>query len=147
MTKEFFNRVGGFDASFPVCEDYDLWLRVAVVEPVRLLDVPLVVKRGGHADQLSRSMWGMDRFRIAAIRKLLYQGLDREKREWAVEALRRKIAIMAGGARKRGREGDAEAYEAMLSEFCEESIGYVGTIDPRIRTDQRISPADHRALA
>jgi glycosyltransferase involved in cell wall biosynthesis len=147
MTKEFFNRVGGFDASFPVCEDYDLWLRVAVVEPVRLLDVPLVVKRGGHADQLSRSMWGMDRFRIAAIRKLLYQGLDREKREWAVEALRRKIAIMAGGARKRGREGDAEAYEAMLSEFCEESIGHVGTIDPRIRTDQRISPADHRALA
>jgi glycosyltransferase involved in cell wall biosynthesis len=147
MTKEFFDRVGGFDESFPVCEDYDLWLRVAVIESVPLIGIPLVVKRGGHADQLSHSMWGMDRFRIAAIRKLLRRGLDQEKRQWAVEVLRRKIAIVAAGARKRGREGDAGAYEAMLSEFCEESIGHVGTSDPGIRADQGISSAYHRALA
>jgi len=31
---------------------------------------PLIVKRGGHADQLSRTA-GLDKFRIAAIVKLL----------------------------------------------------------------------------
>jgi glycosyltransferase involved in cell wall biosynthesis len=142
MSNEFFDRLGGFDETFPVCEDYELWLRVAVEQPVALIETPLVVKRGGHADQLSRSMWGMDRFRIAAIRKLLRQGLDREKHQWAVEALTQKIAIVAEGARKRGREDDAKAYEAMLSEFCEESIGHVGRSDSRIRGEQRISPAN-----
>ena len=147
MTNEFFHRIGGFDESFPVCEDYELWLRVALAEQVPLIELPLVVKRGGHADQLSRSMWGMDRFRIAAIRKLLYQGLDQEKRRWAVEALRQKVSIVVEGARKRGREGDAESYEAILSEFCKDSIGDVGTSDPRIRAGQGVSPAYHRALA
>jgi len=140
ITKEFFSRVGGFDEAFPVCEDYDLWLRIAIEQPVPLIEVPLVVKRGGHADQLSRSMWGMDRFRIAAIRKVLRYGLDQERREWAVEALRRKTLIVVQGARKRGRDEEAKAYEAMLSDFCEESIGNVGRRHPRIREDQRISP-------
>ena len=142
MSKEFFDRLEGFDEAFPVCEDYELWLRVAVEQPVPLIESLLVVKRGGHADQLSRSMWGMDRFRIAAIRKLLRQGLDRERHQWAVEALTRKIAIVAEGARKRGREDDAQAYAAMLSELCGESIGHVGRSDSRIREDQRISPAN-----
>jgi glycosyltransferase involved in cell wall biosynthesis len=141
IAAEVFSRVGGFDESFPVCEDYDLWLRIAIEQSVPLIESPLVVKRGGHADQLSRSMWGMDRFRIAAICKVLRRGLNREKHEWAVEALRRKTAVVAQGARKRGREEEAQAYEAMLSEFCEESVGNVGRSHLRVREDQRISPA------
>lgn len=141
IAKEFFSQIGGFDETFPVCEDYDLWLRIAVEQPVPLIESPLVVKRGGHADQLSHSMWGMDRFRIAAILKVLRRGLDREKHEWAVDALKRKTAIMAQGARKRGREEEAKVYEAMLSEICKEPVRDVARSNPRICESQGVSPA------
>ena len=116
MTKELFDSAGGFDESLPVCEDYDLWLRIAVCHSVHLIDIPLVIKRGGHADQLSRSVWGMDRFRVLAIVKLLNAGMVGEKRQWAFETLRRKTAILAAGAIKRGRHEDARKFEALLAD-------------------------------
>ncbi|MBI2350389.1 MAG: glycosyltransferase, partial [Deltaproteobacteria bacterium] len=97
MTRELFERVGGFDETFIVCEDYDLWLRVSVDTPVYLIPDPLVLKRGGHKDQLSRSTWGLDRFRVMAIKKLLKSELSYEKREWVMEVLRKKTAILAHG--------------------------------------------------
>ena len=73
------------------------------VIPVFLIDSPLVIKRGGHADQLSRSVWGMDRFRVLAIAKLLRAtALRGEKRQWALDTLRQKTAILAAGAGKGG---------------------------------------------
>lgn len=114
MTRELFARVGGFDESFPVCEDYDLWLRISRDTPIHLIPEQLVIKRGGHADQLSRSTWGLDRFRVVAIKKLLGCGLSGEKRRWALQALKRKTAILAQGARKRGKREEAAGYEAML---------------------------------
>jgi glycosyltransferase involved in cell wall biosynthesis len=120
MTREFFDMTGGFDESFPVCEDYDLWLRIAAEHPVHLIPVPLVIKRGGHADQLSRSTWGLDRFRVRAIKGLLDSGLRGEKRTWAVATMARKAAILAQGARKRKREGEALEYEALLADFAGE---------------------------
>ncbi len=120
MTRDLFIAAGGFDEAFPVCEDYDLWLRIAACRPVSLVPQALVVKRGGHADQLSHSTWGMDRYRIAALYKLMRQGLDAEKREWVLRELKRKVAILAGGARKRGKEAEAAAYQSMLVRFVED---------------------------
>lgn len=126
MTRELFERVGGFDETFTVCEDYDLWLRVAVDTPVPLIPVPLVLKRGGREDQLSRSTWGLDRFRVLALRKLLRSGLSAcpaqvglrgEKRRWVMEALANKVAVLVQGARKRGKEGEALGYESILAQF------------------------------
>jgi len=115
MTRELFEEVGGFDESLPVCEDYDLWLRVAARDtPVPLLAEALTIKRGGHGDQLSRSTWGLDRFRVQALEKLLPR-LRGEKREWVLEVLRRKIGILAHGARKRGKHCEAGHYEAILA--------------------------------
>lgn len=122
MTKDLFNQSGGFDERFPVCEDYDLWLRIALDHLVPLISTPLVVKRGGHADQLSHSLWGMDRYRVQSLRKLLRNGLSGEKREWVIEALRRKIFILSQGARKRKKESEAAAYERILSEFLQEGL-------------------------
>jgi glycosyltransferase involved in cell wall biosynthesis len=116
MTRSLFDGVGGFDESFPVCEDYDLWLRISVRHVVPLIPKALVVKRGGHPDQLSRSIWGMDRYRVRSLQNLLLKGLPGEKREWAVEAFKRKTSVLCKGARKRGKEGEATAYEGMLSE-------------------------------
>jgi glycosyltransferase involved in cell wall biosynthesis len=119
MTKELFYLAGGFDESFPVCEDYDLWLRIAVGHPVYLIDRPLVTKRGGHADQLSRSVWGMDRFRVLAIAKLLRAGIVGEKRQWALDSLRQKTSILAAGAAKRGKLDEARKFAALQDEFLQ----------------------------
>jgi glycosyltransferase involved in cell wall biosynthesis len=120
LTKELFDEVGGFDERLPVCEDYDLWLRIAAALPFGLIDEPLTIKRGGHPDQLSRTVWGMDRYRVAALRKLLDAGVDGEKRTWIIAVLRRKLTILAEGARKRGKHEDSTAYRAMLGEFVQE---------------------------
>ena len=122
MTRDVFDRVGGFDESFPVCEDYDLWLRIAINHPIALLPELLVVRRGGHADQLSRSSWGMDRYRVRALQKLLWAGLSGFRREAALAVLRRKIAILATGARKRGKLSEAAGYASILAEFEVERI-------------------------
>ena len=115
MTRDLFSRVGGFDEAFVVCEDYDLWLRIAVDNEISLIPDPLTVKRGGHEDQLSRSTWGLDRYRILAIEKLLRSGLRGEKRRWALEALAAKVAILAQGARKRSKVSEALVYERILA--------------------------------
>ena len=114
MRRELFDRVGGFDESFPVCEDYDLWLRISKDTGVPLIPEALVTRRGGHADQLSRSTWGFDRFRVQAIGSLIEAGLDAEKSGWALEAMAKKVTILARGFRKRGNESMAREYEDRL---------------------------------
>jgi glycosyltransferase involved in cell wall biosynthesis len=112
LRRELLESVGGFDESLKVCEDYDLWLRLASRVRFGLVSEPLVIKRGGHADQLSRSVWGLDRFRIAALLKLLSTGaVSGERRRAVVETLQAKCAIVANGARRRGRDSEAERYQ------------------------------------
>ncbi len=114
MRRDLFERVGGFDESLPVCEDYDLWLRIVKDTEVPLIPETLVTKRGGHADQLSRSTWGFDRFRVHSIANLLETGLDGEKAGWALEAMAKKVTILTQGFRKRGNEAMAREYEERL---------------------------------
>ena len=110
--RSVFERVGLFDESLPVCEDYDLWLRVTASYRVDLVDRPLVVKHGGHADQLSRSRWGLDRFRIRALERAWRElPLERSDRLATLEKLLEKIDIVTGGARKRGRQREVAALE------------------------------------
>jgi hypothetical protein len=120
-------------------------LRLGRREPVGLLDEPLVIRRGGHADQLSRSLWGMDRYRVLALQKLLRSGLDGSRREAAIAALRRKVEVLASGARKRGKARDANVYEDIVAEFTQEQ--HDGKGNPRLLDDERLSPADAGALA
>lgn len=117
MSRALFDKLGGFDESMPVCEDYDLWLRIAVDHRIALLPEPLTIKRGGHMDQLSRSVWGMDRYRVRALQKLLRNGLRGFRRDATLNVLRRKAGILAAGARKRGKLSEAAAYESISNEF------------------------------
>lgn len=71
LHKSVFEKVGLFDESLPACEDYDLWLRITAVYEVIYLETPFIRKYGGHEDQLSRQYWGMDRFRVLALQKIL----------------------------------------------------------------------------
>jgi glycosyltransferase involved in cell wall biosynthesis len=105
--------LGGFDETLPACEDYDLWLRVCSRYPVLYVDEPLLIKHGGHPDQLSRRYWGMDRFRIQALEKIIdSRELDPVARQAAVRVLIEKIDVYLAGARKRGKTDEAETYEA-----------------------------------
>ncbi len=110
VRRELLNEIGLFDPELPACEDYDLWLRVACRFPVGLIEKPLAVRRGGHADQLS-AMPGLDRYRIRAIRKLLETNcLTPDQRNAAVDVLKQKCAIYADGCEKRGRQAEAGYY-------------------------------------
>lgn len=103
--------VGLFDESLPACEDYDLWLRICARHPVLFVDEPLVVKHGGHDDQLSRRVWGLDRFRIAALEKILDSDVLAEADRCATRsALLEKIDIYLAGAEKRGKLDEVREY-------------------------------------
>lgn len=113
MRKILFDTMGGFDESLPACEDYDLWLRVTCRYPVHLVDAPLVVKTGGHPDQLSASP-GLDQYRIQSILKLIDSGaLTDDQKQAAIDVLQRKCRIYSDGCRKRGRIDEARYYERL----------------------------------
>jgi glycosyltransferase involved in cell wall biosynthesis len=120
--RDVFDAVGTFDEALPACEDYDLWLRITSRYPVRFLDERLVVKYGGHDDQLSRRYPGMDRFRVSSLEKILKSGhLDRAQARAAARALVEKVDIYLQGARKRGRHEEVVRFERKRSLWAEMS--------------------------
>ena len=113
IRRSLFDDVGLFDETLPACEDYDLWLRISCKYPVCLIDIPLIIKRGGHDDQLSASP-GLDKYRIKAIKKIIESNLLSESQfQAAVKTLKEKCAIYAAGCRKRGRVEEATYYEEL----------------------------------
>lgn len=121
LAREVFDRVGIFDESFPVCEDYELWLRCTLRYAVGLVDNTLVIKHGGHEDQLSKRYWGMDRLRILALEKILGQdGLSAGQRESCLRELTEKCRIYALGCKKRNRSDE-------FTEFSEKPLRITNT--------------------
>ncbi|MCP2520499.1 glycosyltransferase [Candidatus Aminicenantes bacterium AC-708-M15] len=108
--KKLFEEVGVFDENLPACEDYDLGLRIACKYPIHLIKEPLIIKRGGHPDQLSKKYWGMDRFRIMALEKILKENLRKEWRELVIKEIIKKCTILANGCLKRNKKEEAEKY-------------------------------------
>lgn len=113
MRRSLINEVGLFDESLPACEDYDLWLRITWKYPVHLIDTALIVKHGGHADQLS-GMPELDKYRIQSLVRILKQGCLSEKQQAAALAtLTDKCRVYAGGCLKRGRTQQAAYYQRL----------------------------------
>lgn len=117
IKRNLFEKIGLFDETLLACEDYDLWLRISCRHPVHLIDTPLIIKRGGHDDQLSASP-GLDKFRIKAIKKSIESGLlSSAQYQAAVKILKEKCDIYASGCRKRARISEAAYYEALAKSF------------------------------
>ena len=113
LKRRLFLDHGGFDEDLPAAEDYDLWLRLTWRFEVGLVDEPLIIKRGGHADQLS-GLWGIDRFRIRALVKLLGEpDLSELYARAARRMLAAKCAIYAQGCEKRGKYSEAQLYRKL----------------------------------
>ncbi|MDH3761890.1 MAG: glycosyltransferase family 2 protein [Gammaproteobacteria bacterium] len=105
IKKSVLESLGMFDETLPACEDYDLWLRLCHRYPVHYLDQPLIVKYGGHADQLSRQHPAMDQYRIRALHRLLVgANLSPDQQAAATCMLRTKLDILIGGAVKHGNQ-------------------------------------------
>jgi len=125
--RDVFTQLGGFDESLPACEDYDLWLRICHKYPVLFIDEPLLVKYGGHEDQLSRRYWGMDRFRIQALCKMLSEpGLTLENYRLTVAMLQEKCTIYIQGALKRGKRAEATYYQRIVADYCQPRMSNQG---------------------
>ena len=107
--KSVFDSVGYFDEDFSVVEDYELWLRVTSRYPVGYVDKKLTVKFGGHDDQLSKTINGIEKYRLLAIEKLIKNrwitGFYLEK---AFETYFKKYLIYLNGCLKRGNFAEAE---------------------------------------
>ena len=118
--KSIFNEVGLFDDSLLVCEDYDLWLRITARNQVLYIEKPLLRKYGGHNDQLSRKYWGMDRFRIKSLEKIIYsKELSETDENAAKKMLTEKIHILIQGAKKRGNIMEVRKFKEQYSEFLQ----------------------------
>ncbi len=118
IRKDLFDDIGWFNEAFPACEDYDLWLRISLKYPIYLIDNPLVVKRGGHDDQLSRNPQ-LDRYRIQSIVQILEtHPLTPAYRQAAIAVLKEKCRIYANGCIKRGRMIEAERYRTIHDHYA-----------------------------
>jgi hypothetical protein len=94
-----------------------MWLRISCRYPVYLIDTPLIIKRGGHADQLSRSS-GLDRYRIQSLKKIIESNLLTDKQTMAaVKVLKEKCDIYANGCLKRGRKEKALYYNKLSESY------------------------------
>lgn len=104
VEREVFNDIGMFDESLPVCEDYDLWLRMSLKYPIYLINEPLIIKRNGLGENLSQKYWGMDRFRVKSLEKILSNNnLKKEYRRSTLKELIFKLKILSNGSLKRGK--------------------------------------------
>jgi glycosyltransferase involved in cell wall biosynthesis len=101
LSKKLFWEMGGFREDFPVCEDYDLWLKITSLMPIGFIENDLIIKYGGHSDQLSRSEIMMDRFRVRSIDWVLNnRNLVPEQRGQALSVLMKKTKILIKGMEK-----------------------------------------------
>lgn len=116
FSKTVFKDCGGFDETLPACEDYDLWLRICAQHKVLFVPTPQLIKYGGHADQLSRQHWGMDRFRIKAMVKVLEEGyLTDDQFDQTLSCLSQKTGIVLKGAVKHNNQPMVEYCQQILN--------------------------------
>jgi hypothetical protein len=126
LRRSLLHTTGYFDESLPVCEDYDLWLRICHAFPVHYIDRRLITKYGGHSDQLSRRFWGMDRFRIRSLVRLLQQQNLRQNYQFAVlSTLVAKLEVLLKGAAKHDNQDVIDEFSPLLE-----------SLQPRVRNSE-----------
>jgi len=79
LHKSLLDKVGLFNESLEVCEDYDLWLRITLEHEVGLIDELLITKYAGHDEQLGFRK-DMDNIRMSILNKLIKSCKDENKK-------------------------------------------------------------------
>ena len=96
------DEVGLFREDFPVCEDYELWLRITHKYPLSFVEEALVIKHGGHDDQLSFKYHSMDYWRVKALLPFLKSARDEDSKQAVQAELKRKCHVLLKGFEKHG---------------------------------------------
>ncbi len=107
IDRNIFSEYGLFDEMMPACEDYDMWIRITPFEEVGLISDKLITRYSGHDDQLTMKYWGMDRFRLYSLLKLLKEkgeDLSADKLSDLESKIIEKIHVLSSGAAKRNNE-------------------------------------------
>lgn len=113
-----FHEMGGFDQDFTVCEDYDLWLKISSLYEVGYISNPIIIKHGGHEDQLSTKYVAMDMWRLRSLNRILkIRNLSDEHKENVIETIKRKGSILMQGYQKHGNAKGFEEVETILQEL------------------------------
>lgn len=113
VDRTVFETAGLFDEALPVCEDYDFWLRVGLRYPIGYVPETLIVKRGGHAGQLSARR-AADVFRVRALENLLGMDLPDSVRDRVRAEIVKRAMILAAGFEKRDGK-QAGAYRTLAA--------------------------------
>lgn len=123
MERELYLENDGFRSDLEICEDYEFWLRLTSENSVAYLDEELVVKRGGHSDQLSTKYGFIEIFKIEALRNLVDKNFFKGKHLHAAKKeLARKCRIYSRGCRKRGKESEAQKFESLYFFYSPDDI-------------------------
>ncbi len=103
--KSLLTDVGCFDETLPVCEDYDLWLRLSVKTPFGLIDEPLALRRL-HGDRLSKGQMSRNLdVKARMLSRFFESGVAAEKlHRRRAEARLAKVYFAAGRAALRSGE-------------------------------------------
>ncbi len=93
-----FNEVGLFREDYPVCEDYDLWLKITSRYEVGFIEDPIINKYGGHEDQLSKAYKAMDYYRVKSLKEIANSPhLSESERDLVKSTLQKKCNILLKG--------------------------------------------------
>ncbi|EKJ85549.1 glycosyl transferase family 2 [Leptospira meyeri] len=117
-------QIGEFRTELSVCEDYDLWNRILLSGfPIGLLEENLMVRYGGHEDQLSNQYQALERFRLYSL--FLTKEELNENGKWDLlepltkslfqYAIKSRLDTILQGRIKRGK--NTEWIENLLSDF------------------------------
>jgi glycosyltransferase involved in cell wall biosynthesis len=118
LERSLLEEFGGFDESFVVCEDFDLWLRILSQYEIEFISNELIQKYGGHDDQLSAKYKAMDEYRIITYEKLITSKyLNNERRQSLAEIADKKCEILINGYTKHGRLEKAIVIESKRKWF------------------------------
>lgn len=118
MKKSLYLEMNGFREDYPVCEDYELWLRVTSRYEVGFIEDPIITKYGGHDDQLSAKYKAMDFWRVKAMDEICSSGEVRggDKKE-LVEVLLRKCEILKKGYLKHNNMENLPFIEELVEKY------------------------------
>jgi len=103
--KSILDDVGLFNEKYPVCEDYELWLRILEKYKVGFVEMACIKKYGGHEDQLSTKYIAMDYWRLQAMKGFFDSThLSAAEKAKLEQIYTHKYYILEQGAMKHGNK-------------------------------------------
>ncbi len=117
IKKDLFDEVGYFDENLEVCEDYDMWIKIALLYQIGIIPKPLIIKNAGAKNQLGFKHWGMDRFRVRSLVNIYNQTQNKTQKNLIKTEIIKKLNLLIKGAKKHNNFILQKQFYSLLKEF------------------------------